>query len=1530
MSKHLKRLLSLLLALVMIVGLLPTVSFAAASKSDGGKSKEKKNSDEIWATINRIEDEKIVAKRGKSATADDYAAIVDDVIAAVEASDSYVEGTIERHGDFFFWETEDGEPQGYSPRLRAQMRATANPDATAEDFEGKTETVSYATRGGSPSSKNVAVFQPYYGIDSSFTTQYKEEGESIAAATGGTCNTYLTTNATITQIGAALSNCAVVIFDSHGDTDYYVSGSEDYVTQANTSYLCLQTSSGWTSADKAQATGTYGKYYHAYNAGSNTEDGKTMYYYCFDGTAMANHMSGSCNNLLWMAICLGMATTGLHQPLRNAGVGVVYGYSQSVTFTGDYAYEADFWNKMKAGNDVKTAFAYMTRTKKWDSYSQYNTIGKARYNFAAFPNVVSAEDTYQGHRTVNPSSASDSSASSTTYNANYGACNVQTVNSTWTLFSNYTVTATATGGHGTVSVSGNTITCTPATGYYVSAANVTSGTATTSISGNTVTVDASSDCTVNVVFSQKTQVTMTYYANGSVYNTATVYSGDEMNLPASAATVSGWTFAGWSASTISDTTTKPSYYAPGAAYTPTANTTLYAVYSKTEGGSGETTYEKATSIAAGDKVVFVCEGATAEMTSVDSIGQYTSYSGSPAGTMVFDVLAGNSTGTFAFKNGDNYLGYTGSGNNLYCNATSLADATSWNVSFISGDATITNAATSGRQIWWNVSSPRFACYTGKSAGAQYYIIQLYKQVSAGTTTYTTSPFTCTHTSLTAHAAVSASCTTAGNSAYWSCNTCGALFSNSTATTQTTLDAVTIAALGHSYGAWVSDNNGHHSKTCATCSDVVTEDCSFTTSTSGATVTHTCSVCSYSYNTTLQTYTVTYNDHGTTTTDSCVEGNTVTLPATASTIDGYTFAGWVASAISTETATAPTLLSGTYEPAGNVTLYACYFRSETGGDTGVTGYVLASGDINSGDKLIVALKSGDDYYALPNANKSSSASISGTSLTVTNNIATDNDEITFIVSGKNGYTGLKSTEADYYLGLNGSGKIACNGWGDTKYLAFTEVGSGLYTITSTSYEGRGLITDGTSFKSAEGSASNVYIFRYTDGAAATTLYYTTSPVSASTCEHESLTAHAAVSATCTTAGNSAYWECDACHTLFSDSAHTTSTTLEATTIAALGHNLVAGTPVAATCTAGGYTPYTCSRAGCGVTENRDATAALGHSWGAWTVIEPTASADGSRTHTCTRCAASESETISNAPVVTGYNLTTNGDVLVNSYISIPQYMMTDDSGMYVTIDDGEHILLSSITTTPDANGYVKTSSGFKFPYAVPAKNMQDTVTLRLYQGDGTQVVIDGSDASGGVTYSVQGYINQVLADAATYEAAYTGLTALCKAMSAYGSYAQVQQNYTTPAPVSVDSATAKEINAISTASISGAATASTTTNNIDGLNFYGASLVMLGEMTLRFYFTYSGSATLTSGGNALATKGDYYYVDVTGIAAKDFSEGQTVTVSDGTHTCTVSGYSVNRYVYKILTSSGVDASMLNLAKAIAYYGIKADAYHSANS
>mgnify|MGYP000314335120 FL=1 len=72
-----------------------------------------------------------------------------------------------------------------------------------------------------------------------------------------------------------------------------------------------------------------------------------------------------------------------------------------------------------------------------------------------------------------------------------------------------------------------------------------------------------------------------------------------------------------------------------------------------------------------------------------------------------------------------------------------------------------------------------------------------------------------HTShLASVAAQAPTCTAPGNAAYWKCS-CDKLFSDDTATTETTLAAVTKAALGHDHnGPWVTADANEHWKVCA--------------------------------------------------------------------------------------------------------------------------------------------------------------------------------------------------------------------------------------------------------------------------------------------------------------------------------------------------------------------------------------------------------------------------------------------------------------------------------------------------------------------------------------------------------------------------------------------------------------------------------------------------------------------------------------------------------------------------------------------
>ncbi len=544
----LKRFLAILLAALLLpIGLIRL--------SDGVSADAEPD---VWVQIERYENERLAEQGIEAARADarDFAAMTDGVVRIVENWSGYVPGSLVRNGDHLFWDGVDGTGHGYSPRLRAKLRSESLTGAEPASVSGA-ETVSYAEKGGSPNSSAVAVFGPYYGLDTSFTNQYKNEGNSIAQATGGVCTVYQVNDATIDNIAKALETCGTVIFDSHGDTDY--ASGYDYTSRANTSYICLQSGTGITSADQATVQGPYGSYKHAYYAGSGYSG---MKYYCVDGTAISNHMkSYAPNSLLWMAICLGMATDGMQAPLREKGVEVVYGYSQSVTFSGDYAWEGYFWNKMKGGSDVQEAIAYMKDKVGYkDPYTN---------SYPAYPIVVSSEDVYPGQGNVDAK---------------------QTVYSSWTLFPQFTVTAVSNDTSlGTVSTSGTTITALPKTGCAVVGYEVISGKATVTQNGDGLSrtlfsVRAETDCTVRIDFAEREPVSATFVTpDGVSCEAISGYTGDTITLPTPsgtpAANAQSYAFYGWVTERVADTGERPDCLYAGDSVVLTEDRVFYALWS---------------------------------------------------------------------------------------------------------------------------------------------------------------------------------------------------------------------------------------------------------------------------------------------------------------------------------------------------------------------------------------------------------------------------------------------------------------------------------------------------------------------------------------------------------------------------------------------------------------------------------------------------------------------------------------------------------------------------------------------------------------------------------------------------------------------------------------------------------------------------------------------------------------------------------------------------------------------------------------
>lgn len=62
--------------------------------------------------------------------------------------------------------------------------------------------------------------------------------------------------------------------------------------------------------------------------------------------------------------------------------------------------------------------------------------------------------------------------------------------------------------------------------------------------------------------------------------------GASITLPTATISKPGFSFVGWAKSNVEKTSTKPTVYAAGSSYTPTGDESLYAVYTKLEGGNG--------------------------------------------------------------------------------------------------------------------------------------------------------------------------------------------------------------------------------------------------------------------------------------------------------------------------------------------------------------------------------------------------------------------------------------------------------------------------------------------------------------------------------------------------------------------------------------------------------------------------------------------------------------------------------------------------------------------------------------------------------------------------------------------------------------------------------------------------------------------------------------------------------------------------------------------------------------------------------
>lgn len=268
------------------------------------------------------------------------------------------------------------------------------------------------------------------------------------------------------------------------------------------------------------------------------------------------------------------------------------------------------------------------------------------------------------------------------------------------------------------------------------------------------------------------------------------------------------------------------------------------------------------------------------------------------------------------------------------------------------------------------------------------------------------------------------------------------------------------------------------------------------------------------------------------------------------------------------------------------------------------------------------------------------------------------------------------------------------------------------------------------------------------------------------------------------------------------------------------------------------------------------------------------------------------------MITGASLTLDGSIGINFHVALSDKLTADQKAKAYIIFSG----------SCDENDKKVTVWKNKAVCHVSAKNMADKITATLYIND---KAIDTK------SISVKDYADAILSDPRNYEAEQD----IVKAMLNYGGKAQKLFGY------SVNSTVDTSIEYTGT-DFSYAPTF-TEPAAIEGLSYYGSSLVLKSKTTLRHYFKLTSGKindyTFICSGEALFPQRyndtDYYYVDNKEINAADLESNYTITVRKGKERMTFK-YGPMDYIKHVLTGEEEQPQALKDAVLALYWYNKA--------
>lgn len=297
-----------------------------------------------------------------------------------------------------------------------------------------------------------------------------------------------------------------------------------------------------------------------------------------------------------------------------------------------------------------------------------------------------------------------------------------------------------------------------------------------------------------------------------------------------------------------------------------------------------------------------------------------------------------------------------------------------------------------------------------------------------------------------------------------------------------------------------------------------------------------------------------------------------------------------------------------------------------------------------------------------------------------------------------------------------------------------------------------------------------------------------------------------------------------------------------------------------------------------------------------------------------------EYVSESPAVSlyGRSITLKDNIDVNYYMEMSDSVFEHDAYLEFKIGGQTYKLNASDAAEVNENG----KTLYKFSCPVNAAQMSDTIE--------TRIVIDNNTKEE-FSYSVKEYASELLSKSNEY---LTETVKLVKALLNYGTAAQTFFKYNTGKPANaILSDTDKAVAVADFDAYKAVIKADSANGAIDGLTYYGSSLICKSEMTVRHYFildngsdinNYKFSYIDTEGYEVSlipkkVSDGGVYCVDISGIMACSLNKNYVCRVTGMDNSQTIElDYGPLSYAYSVANSKDSSKELMNLMNALYMY------------